>query len=72
VQKYWLKISLVDRGETSYRVIKNRSLPRLGSSQIEHRMLFGYAVLLYIIWTVANAIGADQNDDHDLGENRKY
>ena len=59
--------------ETSYRVIKNRFLPQSGSSQIEHRMfLFGYAVLLYNMWTVANAIGADRDDDHDLGEDGKY
>jgi hypothetical protein len=64
VQKDWLKVSVVDRGETSYRVIKNRFPPRPGLSQIEHRMLFGYAVLLYNMWTVVNAIGADQDDDH--------
>jgi len=59
--------------ETSYRVIKNRFLPQSGSSQIEHWMfLFGYAVLLYNMWTVANAIGADRDDDHDLGEDGKY
>ena len=59
--------------ETSYRVIKNRFLPQSGSSQIEHRMfLFGYAVLLYNMWTVANEIGADQDDDHDLGQDGKY
>jgi hypothetical protein len=59
--------------ETSYRVITNRFLPQSGSSQIEHRMfLFGYAVLLYNMWTVANAIGADRDDDHDLGEDGKY
>jgi hypothetical protein len=34
--------------------------------------LFGYAVLLYNMWTVANAIGADRDDDHDLGEDGKY
>jgi len=59
--------------ETSYRVIKNRFLPQSGSSQIEHRMfLFGYAVLLYNMWTVANAVGADRDGDHDLGEDGKY
>ncbi|ELZ96641.1 transposase [Haloferax sulfurifontis] len=59
--------------ETSYRVIKNRFLPQSGSPQIEHRMfLFGYAVLLYNMWTVANAIGADRDDDHDLGKHGKY
>lgn len=34
--------------------------------------LFGYAVLLYNMWTVANAIGADRDDDNDLGEDGKY
>lgn len=34
--------------------------------------LFGYAVLLYNMWTVANAIAADRDDDHDLGEDGKY
>ncbi|MFC4544183.1 transposase [Halosolutus amylolyticus] len=59
--------------ETSCRVIKNRFLPQSGSSQIEHRLfLFGYAVLLYNMWTVANAIGADRDDDHDLSEDGKY
>lgn len=59
--------------ETSYRVIKNRFLPQSGSSSIEHRMfLFGYAVLLYNVWTTANAIGADGDDDHDLAEDGKY
>jgi hypothetical protein len=59
--------------ETSYRVIKNRFLPQSGSGQIEHRQfLFGYAVLLYNMWTVANAIAADRDDDHDLGKDGKY
>jgi len=59
--------------ETSYRVIKERFLPQSGSGQIEHRMfLFGYAVLLYNMWTVANAIGASRDDEHDLGEDGKY
>lgn len=61
------------RVETPYRVIKNRFLPQSGSPQIEHRMfLFGYAVLLYNMWTVANAIGADRDDDYDLAEDGKY
>ncbi|WP_254767585.1 hypothetical protein [Salinilacihabitans rarus] len=34
--------------------------------------LFGYAVLLYNMWTVANAIGADRDDDHDLSEDGEY
>ena len=34
--------------------------------------LFGYAVLLYNMWTVANAIGADRDADHDLGKDGKY
>jgi hypothetical protein len=34
--------------------------------------LFGYAVLLDNMWTVANAIGADRDDDHDRGEDGKY
>lgn len=34
--------------------------------------LFAYAVLLYNMWTVANAIGADRDDDHNLGEDGKY
>ncbi|ESS12673.1 MAG: hypothetical protein A07HR60_00372 [uncultured archaeon A07HR60] len=59
--------------EILYRVIKNRVLPQSGSSQIEHRVfLFGYAVLLDNMWTVANAIGADRDDDHDRGEDGKY
>jgi hypothetical protein len=34
--------------------------------------LFGYAVLLYNMWTVANAIGADRDDDYDLGKHGRY
>lgn len=34
--------------------------------------LFGYAVLLYNTWTVANAIDADRDDDPDLGEDGRY
>lgn len=53
--------------ETSYGKLKHDLLAQSGSSRLATRMFyFKFAILMYNMWTVANVLGAEEQD-HDLG-----
>ncbi|RYJ07771.1 hypothetical protein ELS19_19850 [Halogeometricum borinquense] len=52
--------------ETSYRKLKHDFLAQSGSPRLATRMFyFKFAILMYNMWTVANVLGAEEQD-HDL------
>lgn len=58
--------------ETSYRKLKNDFLAQSGSPRLATRMFyFKFAVLMYNMWTVANLLGAKEQD-HDLGSENLF